>query len=572
VTRRSPDDDAFEASFVRQILDINPHLIFAKDRSGRFTLVNRTLAEIYGTTVEELLGKSDADFNPDPEQVAHFRRDDLEVMDSLCEKFIAEELITDATGRQRWLQTIKRPIVGADGKANQVLGVATDITRHKELESELAHAALHDALTGLPNRALFRDRLGLELEAARRFPERRFAVLLVDLDRFKLVNDSLGHDAGDRLLVVAGERLGASVRPGDTVARLGGDEFALLLASPTEPREAREIAQAILARLALPVALEPGRREVYVGASVGLAFGDAATESPDQIVRDADTAMYRAKGAGRNRSAEFDPAMHAVAVAQFELEGELRRAVERSEFELHFQPIVRLLDGAVTELEALLRWRHPARGLLGPVEFLSAVEEAGLMPAIDAWLLPEACRAAARWREGGRLAGVSVNLSGSFFALDDPAALVRGALVASGLPAAALRLEIIESAVLHRVDRAAAILGDLRAEGVKTDLDDFGTGYSSLAYLHRLPIDRLKIDRSFIARVAEAGEAANIARTIVRMAESLGLETVAEGVETAAQLERVRAIRCTHAQGYLFAPARPHPEAASPEPQRRRAR
>ena len=347
--RERGENDAVDASFVRQILDINPHLIFAKDREGRFTLVNRAVAEVYATTVEELVGKSDADFNADPDEVANFRRDDLEVMDGLREKFIAEELITDATGRKRWLQTIKRPIIGPDGRAHQVLGVATDITRHKELERELAHAALHDGMTGLPNRILFRDRLTLELEAARRFPERRFAVLLVDLDRFKLVNDSLGHDVGDRLLVAAAERLAACVRPGDTVARPGGDEFALLLAAPTEAREARAIASEIHSRLAVPIALGGDRGEIYATASVGIAFGDAQTESPEQILRDADTAMYRAKGTGRNRSADFDPVMHAVAVAQFELEGELRRAVERREFELHFQPIVRLLDGAVTE-------------------------------------------------------------------------------------------------------------------------------------------------------------------------------------------------------------------------------
>ena len=544
-----------DRGFLRQILDINPHLVFAKDREGRFTLVNRAVAEVYGTTVEALIGKSDADFNSDQNEVEHFRRDDLEVMDSLREKFIAEELITDAHGRKRWLQTIKRPIIDLEGRADQVLGVATDITHHKELEQQLAHAALHDSLTGLPNRALFRDRLKLELAATRRFPRQRFAAIFVDLDRFKLVNDSLGHDVGDGLLVAAAERLLSSVRPGDTVARWGGDEFTILLTGIASAQEAQELALAIHRRLCEPMLLDG--QEVFVTASLGLALGGSGYSSPEEILRDADTAMYRAKSSGRNQSVIFNPAMHTMTVAQFELESDLRRAVDRREFELHFQPIVRLADGAVTEFEALLRWRHPTRGALSPEEFLLLAGDAGFLPGIEEWVLREACACAARWRSAGRLAGVSVNLSGRFFGLDEAANRILEALAASRLPPSALRLEITESVVLERFESVVEILSRLRSEGVRTDLDDFGTGYSSLAYLHRLPVDRLKIDRSFVHGIRGAGEGASIARTIVRMAESLGLEAAAEGVETAEQLERVRGLRCTHAQGFHFAPPRP---------------
>ncbi len=542
-----------DRAFLRQVVDINPHFVFAKDRQGRFTLVNRAVAEAYGTTVDDLIGKTDADFNSNLEEVEHFRRDDLEVMDNLREKFIPEEVITDADGRTRWLQTIKRPIVGPDGRADQVLGVATDITVHKALEQQLAHAALHDALTGLPNRVLFRDRLAVAVERAKRSSGSQFAVLFLDLDRFKLINDSLGHDLGDRLLVAAARRIERCVRPGDTVARLGGDEFTLLLTDLDGPRDAVLAAEAIHRVLAEPFPLL--EREVYLTASVGIAVKTAADQQPDDILRDADTAMYRAKALGRGRQVVFDPTMHALAVAQLELENDLRRGLERGELCLVYQPIVRLTDGRVVECEALLRWRHPRRGLLPPEQFLPVAEESGMLLALEQWALTEACHQAAGWlgaRPGAQPWGVSLNLSGRQFAGGEPAQRVTEALAASGLPGDLLRLEITETAILDRHESVAEVLQELHALGVRIDVDDFGTGYSSLSYLHRLPVDRLKIDRSFVQRLDAEGDAGTIVHTIITLARALGIEAIAEGVETGGQLRRVRELGCDHAQGHLF--------------------
>ena len=542
-----------DRQFLRQVLDINPHLIFAKDRAGHFTLVNRAAAEVYGTTVEELIGKTDADFNPNAAEVEQFRRDDLEVMDNLHEKLIAEELITDASGRVRWLQTIKRPIVGAGGRADQVLGVATDITHYKELEQQLAHAALHDALTGLPNRALFRDRLELAIETAKRSPAYRFAVLFLDLDRFKVVNDSLGHGRGDRLLVAAAERFARCVRPGDTVARLGGDEFTLLLTDIAGLRDAVHAAECIHRALAEPFQVDD--HEVYITASVGIAVSATGYHGAEELLRDADTAMYRAKALGRGRHVVFNPEMHARAVARLQLETDLRRALEKGELALVYQPIVRVADGRIVELEALLRWQHPERGRLDPGSFLSVAQETGILVRIEDWVITEACSRAAHWyreREGHEPWGLSLNLSSQQLAAGDPAGRILAAVKAAGLPPSLLRVEITESAILDRFEEVAKVLGRLRSAGIRVDVDDFGTGYSSLSYLHSLPVDRLKIDRSFVERLEVDGDAYTIAQTIVMLAQTLDLEAMAEGVESAGQLQRVRKLGCTHAQGHLF--------------------
>ncbi len=543
-----------DRQFLRQVLDINPHLVFAKDRSGRFTLVNQALAEAYGTTVEGLIGKTDADFNRHPAEVEQFRRDDLEVMDNLHEKFIGEEKITDASGRTRWLQTIKRPIVGADGRADQVLGVATDITRHKELEQQLVHAALHDGLTGLPNRVLFTDRLAMAVESASRSPSYRFAVVFVDLDRFKVINDSLGHTLGDQLLVAAAQRFASCVRPGDTVARLGGDEFTLLLTGIAGLRDAVHAAESIQGALAAPFLLE--EQEIFITASVGVAVSMPGGHDALDLLRDADTAMYRAKALGRGQHVIFDPDMHERAVARLRLENDLRRALDRGEMTLVYQPIVRVADCRIVELEALLRWQHPERGRLEPGSFLSVAEETGIMLRLEAWVLFEACSRAAHWyreREGHEPWGVSLNLSPQQLGTGDPAARILAVVESTGLPPALLRVEITESAILDRFEEVAEILGRLRRAGVRVDVDDFGTGYSSLSYLHSLPVDRLKIDRSFVERLESDGDAYTIAQTIVMLAQTLDLEAIAEGVETAAQLQRVRKLGCTHAQGHLFA-------------------
>jgi diguanylate cyclase (GGDEF)-like protein/PAS domain S-box-containing protein len=543
-----------DRDYLRQVVDIIPHFVFAKDRAGRFTLANRAVAEAYGTTQEALLGRTDADFNPDAEEVDHFRRDDLEVMDTQREKVIAEEKITESSGRVRWLQTIKRPIVGADGRADQVLGVATDITRHKELEERLSHAALHDALTSLPNRTLFRDRLELAHRRARRHNESKYAVLFLDLDRFKRVNDSLGHGSGDELLRVVARRLERAIRPGDTVARLGGDEFTILIHDVHSPSDPLRVAERIHRELAAPTMLDGA--EVYASASIGIALSDGASGRVEDLLRDADTAMYRAKALGPGRHVLFDPEMHQEAVAQLELESELRRATERVEFEVWFQPIVAVPDRAVRGHEALLRWRHPDRGLLLPDAFLRSAEETGVIFRLDDLALRGACVQAARWSAEGRPAEISVNLYSRQLLREDLPESLAALLAEHRLAPGNLRLEITEGAFLDHHDRAREVGARIRELGVRIDLDDFGTGYSSLSYLQRLPLDRIKIDRSFLTSLA-GGESRAIVRAVVGLAHGLGIEVVAEGVECEAQLSALAELGCDYAQGHLFAPARP---------------
>ena len=540
--------------FLLQVIDINPHFVFAKDRAGRFTLVNRALADAYGTTQENLLGRTDADFNPDAEEVAHFRRDDLEVMDTLREKVIAEEKITDAAGRVRWLHTIKRPLLDADGSANQVLGVATDITRHKELEERLSHAALHDTLTNLPNRALFRDRLELAHRRSRRAGAPRFAVLFLDLDRFKRVNDSLGHGSGDELLRAVARRLGRAIRPADTVARLGGDEFTILVNDVVSPSDPLRVAERIHRELTSPI--EIGCAEVFVSASIGIALSDASHDEVDDLLRDADTAMYRAKALGPGRHVLFDPEMHREAVTQLEIESELRRGIERGEFELWFQPIVRLSDRAVVAREALLRWRHPQRGLLAPHSFLRTAEETGSIIALDELALRGACREAARWRAAGDAAEASVNLYSRQLLRDELPEMLKRIVTEFELTPDCLRLEITEGAFLGHHEAARRVSERIKSLGVRIDLDDFGTGYSSLSYLQRLPLDRIKIDRSFLAPLDHGGNPA-IVSAVIQLAHGLGIEVVAEGVETDEQLAKLVELGCDFAQGHLFAPAGP---------------
>ncbi len=466
--------------------------------------------------------------------------------------FKSEHRMLHKDGTYRWV--LSRGIAVRNGEAYRMAGSQSDITARKLAEKRLLHDAFHDALTGLPNRALFLDRLGMVIAHARRRGGHPYAVLFLDLDRFKNVNDSLGHHVGDELLVAVARRLEILLRPGDTVARLGGDEFAILLNDFNDVPQATRVAQRVNRELAKPFNLRG--HEVFVTMSLGIALGSSSDyERPEDVLRDADTAMYRAKAAGKDRHALFDRNMHDRAVALLQIENDLRRAIEREEFEIHYQPIVSLASGELDAFEALLRWNHPIRGLLQPETFISIAEDTGLIVPIGWWVLREACRQLAEWQAlypTGRAVPVSVNLSGKQFMQVDLIKRLKRILRETQVEMGSLRLEMTESTIMDHGDAALAKLSQLRDLGVKLYIDDFGTGYSSLSYLHRLPMDALKIDRSFISYTGDGGGRSEIVHTIVTLARTLGMGVAAEGLETAEQVSRLRGLSCQYGQGYFF--------------------
>ena len=443
------------------------------------------------------------------------------------------------------------------------------VLERKRAEERLVHDAFHDALTGLPNRALFRERLELAVKRARRHPDYRYAVLFLDLDRFKLVNDSLGHHFGDRLIVEAARRLVRCLRhdtllplppgarsPGeDTLARLGGDEFTILLDDIREDSDAFRVAERLQAALQEPFVLDG--HEVVTSASIGVVTNGSAdgADSVDALLRNADAAMYRAKANGRARAELFDTTMHAQAMARLRLEAELRRALEREEFRLVYQPIIELSSGGVAGFEALVRWQHPTRGLVSPMEFIPVAEECGLILPLGDWVLRTACAQLRAWQSAFPAAGrmtMSVNIAARQFAQPDLLERVRRVLAETGLAASCLKLEITESAAMGNAARTQEVLQALHALGVRLSIDDFGTGYSSLSYLRRFPLQTLKIDRSFIDGMDREQESREIVRGIIALATTLGMDVVAEGAETAAQVEHLRELSCGFGQGYFF--------------------
>jgi diguanylate cyclase (GGDEF)-like protein/PAS domain S-box-containing protein len=441
-----------------------------------------------------------------------------------------------------------------DGDIRALVLTSRDVTDRVRLEEELRRRALQEELTGLPNRALFEDRLQHALAAARRGG--RIAVLFVDLDDFKTVNDSLGHAAGDELLRVAAGRIDEVLRAGDTVARMGGDEFAVLLERIAGADEPELIAQRLLERLRAPVTL--GGRRLVVRASVGIALSQPAA-APGDLLRDADVAMYAAKTRGDGGWARFDPAMHAQAVARLELSAELPAAIERSELELQYEPIVGLDGEPVGGAEALVRWRHPRRGLLAPGAFIGLAEGTGAIVPLGRWVLAQACRDVARWQReaGGRPLFVSVNVSHGQLADDAVVEHVREALDAAGVAPTSLMLEITESLFANDAGDAVRRLRELRALGVRTAIDDFGTGHSALASLRRLPVDVLKIDRSFVEELTSHPDSRKVLAGVVQLGRSLDLEIIAEGVERPDQARELAALGAMSAQGFLY--ARPMP-------------
>ncbi|MEH2131391.1 MAG: EAL domain-containing protein [Nostoc sp.] len=428
-----------------------------------------------------------------------------------------------------------------------------EINSRQKLQSKLLDIALHDSLTGLPNRVLFIRQLEYALNRAKQESSYQFAVLFLDCDRFKVVNDSLGHSVGDELLIAIGRRLQSCLVPIDTLARLGGDEFGILIENITDINIAIEVAQQIIQQLSVTFKLS--RYEVFMNASIGISWGNKDYERPEYLLRDADTAMYRAKAQGRGKYHVFNPAMHQEAIQLLELENDLRRAIQRREFLVYYQPIISLTTGRICGFEALVRWRHPIRGLVSPIEFIPIAEETGLINAINTWVLQSACHQLSVWQHHPvtpEPLTISVNLSARLFLQTNLVEQIDQIIYENKINPEYLELEITESVIMENIYAIKIILEQLKQRKIKLIMDDFGTGYSSLSYLHSFPFDALKIDQSFVKRMQENKENMGLVPAMISIANSMGMSAIAEGVETEEQLAQLRSLNCNFAQGYLF--------------------
>ena len=454
-----------------------------------------------------------------------------------------------------YLWVYARGVILADenGRPERMAGSISSIAKRKETEHQLIHRALHDALTGLPNRVLFIDRLQQALRRFKRNNQQRFAVLYFDLDRFKFINDSLGHSAGDSLLVSVARRLMSVIRPGDTVARMGGDEFAVLVSDIEDASDTSQVTERIHTLFQQEFAI--AGRGIYTSVSIGVAIVAKQYQSPEELLRDADLAMYRAKRSETENTAIFDTTMHQAAISRLNMETDLRRAFARGEFVVHYQPIVTLADRRIVAFEALLRWEHPEKGLLGPKDFLSVVEDTGMLASLSWWVLEQACRQAGEWRGSlvnGSPLGMSVNVSATMFRAEHSARRLKQIVQEAGIPSGGLSLELTERDCMDHEEATQAVLEELRSFGVRIHMDDFGTGYSSLSYLQRCSYDTLKIDRSFVQSIASKDQSKAIIKTIVGLGRMLNMNVVAEGVESQGQLDALVSMECPEAQGFWF--------------------
>jgi diguanylate cyclase (GGDEF)-like protein/PAS domain S-box-containing protein len=488
-----------------------------------------------------------------PDDMDHVRLGMTAHLEGISPNFENEHRILDREGRYRWVLCRGVAVRDIHGTAQRIAGSMTDITLRKQAEERLLYDALHDALTGLPNRALFLDRLHHVIQNVLRYPDHHYAVLFLDLDHFKMVNDSLGHSSGDELLIMIAERLKSCLRPGDTVARLGGDEFVLLLENIETVAEAALVAERIQIQFAPPFKING--QDVFTAASVGIVWGTPEYRHPGEVLRDADIAMYRAKAMGKACYQVFDTHMRDNVVSRLELEAALRRALEQQELRVYYHPIMSLTSNRLLGIEALVRWESLEKGLIHPKDFIPMAEESSLIVPIDRWVLRESCSHMAEWtaqyiQEPPLV--LNVNLSSKQFTRPDLINYVQGVLTATGLNERSLKVEITESVIMADMEYAVAVLTQLHGMGIQICIDDFGTGYSSLSYLFQLPVDTLKIDRSFIERL-EQGESAEIVHTIVELAHNLGMDVIAEGVETEAQWSLLHDLGCDAGQGFLIA-------------------
>lgn len=558
-TRLAFRDSRRNEARLRTLVQAIPDLVWLKDRSGVYVGCNPPFEGMVGAVEAEIVGRTDRDVLP-PELAASFHARDQEAVLAHAPVTTEEWIPITTTGERGLFETIRTPMWAQDGALIGVLGIARDITARKAAEREIEHLAFYDALTGLPNRRLLMDRLRQALASSAR-SGRKGALLFVDLDNFKLLNDTAGHDVGDRLLVEVGARLRASVRKGDTIARLGGDEFVVMLedlsASATEAgHQTRRVCEALREALNEPYSIDG--RVHHSTPSIGVTLFVVGTDAVDELIKQADIAMYQAKAAGRNTVRFFDPQMQSALASRAVMEAALRLAILDRQFVLHIQPQVdegrRVLGG-----EALVRWMHPERGVVPPSEFIPLAEETGLILSIGAWVLDAACAQLRQWATSERTRNLTlaVNVSARQFRQPDFFDTVRDALERSGAPPSRLKLELTESMVLDNVESNIAKMRALKLLGVGFSMDDFGTGYSCLSYLTRLPLDQLKIDRSFVRNLPDSPSDSAVVQTIITLATTLGLAVIAEGVETEAQRRFLSEHGCPTFQGYLY--SRPVP-------------
>jgi diguanylate cyclase (GGDEF)-like protein/PAS domain S-box-containing protein len=557
ITDRKHADEALREAHERfqSAFENAPIGMALADLNGAIVRANPAMGRILGRNAVDLRGQSiDAFTHPDDRDLSNGEMARLAAGQS--DSYRIEKRYCHSDGHDVWASLNVSCVRDGDGHALYFIGQVEDVTESRALRERLAQAAIHDPLTSLPNRELFMDRLETSLHVAAR-ARRRVLVMFLDLDRFKLINDSLGHDVGDQVLCSVAERLSSVMRAGDTLARFGGDEFTVLCPEGGDEEGAFEVAERLVGAMADPIVLPSG--EIFVSLSVGMALSSGDTVSGATLMRNADVAMYQAKERGPARIEMYLEARESQVVSRLRTSNELHRALERDELELHYQPIVDLHTEALVGLEALVRWRHPTRGVLAPWEFIPLAEDSGLIAPVGAWVLKEACQQIGAWTErcatskcNGDHLNIAVNISA--LQLGEPGfpKQVADALESADVPADRLWLEITESALMRDPDDAVSVLRTLRELGLHLEIDDFGTGYSSLSYLQRFPVETLKIDRSFVDEIYRDSESIAIVRAIIGLGKSLGLAVVAEGVERTAEASKLRALGCHLAQGYLY--------------------
>ena len=517
---------------------------------------------VYSPRWKEMLGLDGDEISDLPDEwLGRIHPEDRDRVDALIEAYLEgttsnfeiEYRMRHFSDNYLWVLAKGLTIRSTSGKATRFAGSQTDVTELKSHEEQMIHDALHDTLTSIPNRTLLLDRIRQSLVRRKRYPKTSFAVIFIDLDRFRLVNESLGHIHGDELLKLISERLKGSIPIGDTVARLGGDEFSVLIQDIVCVKDAENIAKDIHDSFSKPFSL--GDKEVFASASMGIAHSDNDYKMPEEILRDSELAMYRAKRDGKAQSIIFEKRFRQSTLSPIDLDTDLRRALDRDEMELHYQPIISMRDRRISGFEALLRWSHRSRGAISPNEFIPLAEETGLIYDLGQWVLRKACEQIAGWNKDKskeEQLEISINLSGRQFSDPNLVVGIVENIEKSGFNAEFLKIEITESALMENAQRSVSMLNQLKDLNIKVCVDDFGTGYSSLSYLHTFPIDTLKIDRSFVHDMSRNFRNMEIIRTIIMLAHNLKLDVIAEGVETAEQYAQLSALGCQFAQGFFF--------------------
>ncbi|MDZ4697003.1 MAG: EAL domain-containing protein [Deltaproteobacteria bacterium] len=547
-----------DAFLLAALMDNIPDNIYFKDSRSRFVRINLSMATYLGLdSPNDAIGQSDFDFFEQFHAEAAFR-DEQEVMKNGEPLVGKDERETYSGGGVRWVSSTKLPLRDREGRIVGTFGISRDITARKNAENQLYEQAFYDPLTLLPNRALLMDRLKQLLKIGRRRSDGHFALLFLDIDRFKGINDSLGHGMGDHLLKAMARRLETCLRPGDTVARLSGDEFAILLDRLAEPVDVELVADRVHAAMQTP--FDVMGTELYCSVSIGIAFADDFYKKGEDVLRDADTAMSQAKSEGRSRHVVFSSGMHDRARNLLRLETDLRRAIDRREFRVYYQPIIDIEGKRLAGFESLLRWEHPERKLVYPDEFIGLAEETGLICNIGLWSLEQACRQLTFWKQNlavPSLPTISVNISPRQFSQPDVFEKIERVLAETGADPTLIILEITEGALMRNLECAIRLIARIRDLGIRVQIDDFGMGYSSLSQLEQMNIDGFKIDRAFVSRMGTSPKTREIVRTLVTLAKNLELSITAEGVETLEQLAEIRGFGCYKIQGFLYSRAVP---------------